>query len=126
MRFVKVIVVFSLIISTLANTLLVPLVYLDFNLRRDYIATVLCINRDKPITMCGGHCFLAKQLNKAQEQQENDQNINLKPQFTFFKHEVQTISLESGFLIQEMEFPFVVEHISNSAFADIFHPPRLV
>jgi hypothetical protein len=33
-----------------------------FQLNRDYIAQVLCINKSKPMTMCYGNCFLKRNL----------------------------------------------------------------
>ena len=41
-------------------------------LNRDYVARVLCINRDKPALHCNGKCHLAKQLRAADaaEQQQ--------------------------------------------------------
>lgn len=36
-----------------------------FQLNRDYIAEVLCINKEKPMTMCNGQCFLDKNLDVA-------------------------------------------------------------
>jgi|LakMenEpi03Aug12_release.lakeMendotaPanAssembly.Ray.scaffolds.fasta_scaffold722501_1 hypothetical protein len=36
----------------------------DYLLNRDYIAKILCINRDKPEMKCNGKCHLAKQLKK--------------------------------------------------------------
>lgn len=55
-----------------------------FQLNRDYIAEVLCINRDKPITLCNGQCFLEKNLDLADGTTSDDgavpvakQNIDL-------------------------------------------------
>lgn len=39
----------------------------DYLLNRDYIAKVLCVNRDKPEMKCNGKCHLAKQLKKQDE-----------------------------------------------------------
>ena len=36
-------------------------------LNREYVAQVLCINRDKPQMQCNGKCHLAKQLKAAEE-----------------------------------------------------------
>lgn len=36
-----------------------------FQLNRDYIAEVLCINKEKPMNMCNGQCFLDKNLDVA-------------------------------------------------------------
>lgn len=33
-----------------------------FQLNREYIAEFLCINKEEPITMCYGQCFLKKNL----------------------------------------------------------------
>lgn len=42
-----------------------------FHLNREYIARVLCQNRDKPRLHCDGQCYLAKKL--AAEQRHRDQ-----------------------------------------------------
>lgn len=36
-------------------------------MNREYIAEVLCINKEKPITMCYGQCFLEKNLDLADD-----------------------------------------------------------
>jgi|AntAceMinimDraft_7_1070363.scaffolds.fasta_scaffold26169_2 hypothetical protein len=41
---------------------IVPLI--EYYANYDYIATVLCENRDKPYLECNGKCYLEKQLNK--------------------------------------------------------------
>jgi hypothetical protein len=33
-----------------------------FQANRDYIAEVLCVNKEKPMTMCNGQCFLDRNL----------------------------------------------------------------
>lgn len=47
--------------------LAVPFVYLDFELRKEFIIKNLCENRFKPQLHCDGKCYLAKQLHKAAE-----------------------------------------------------------
>lgn len=47
--------------------LVVPFVYLDFELRKEYIIQNLCENRFKPQLQCDGKCYLAKQLHKVAE-----------------------------------------------------------
>lgn len=49
-------------------------------LNQDYIAQVLCINRDKPQLKCNGKCHLRKQL-KAVEQAERKQQPDSKQAF---------------------------------------------
>jgi hypothetical protein len=44
-------------------------VYAGFNLNRNYIATRLCENRNKPWLHCNGKCYLMKKLKQAEEKQ---------------------------------------------------------
>ncbi|MCB0642942.1 MAG: hypothetical protein KDC44_14940, partial [Phaeodactylibacter sp.] len=37
-------------------------VYVDFKIRQDYIAEVLCVNRAEPVNLCSGACYLDTQL----------------------------------------------------------------
>ena len=62
-RFVS--LVLSAVISL--NVLALPLSYLSFRLNQDYYATVLCENPEKPITVCGGICYLKKQFPSADQ-----------------------------------------------------------
>ncbi len=43
-----------------------------YNLNRDYIARVLCENRDRPELHCDGQCYLAKKLKAQQDRQDKD------------------------------------------------------
>ncbi len=43
-----------------------------YNLNRDYIARVLCENRDRPELHCDGQCYLAKKLKARQDRQDKD------------------------------------------------------
>lgn len=40
-----------------------------YQINRDYIASVLCINKAKPASTCNGKCYLSKKM-KEQEKQE--------------------------------------------------------
>lgn len=54
------------------KTLVVPFVYLDFELRKEHIIQNLCENRYKPHLHCDGKCYLAKQLQKVAEGHARD------------------------------------------------------
>jgi hypothetical protein len=49
-------------------------------LNRDYVARVLCVNRDKPQMHCNGKCHLAKQL-RAADAAEQKQPLGGKQAF---------------------------------------------
>jgi len=48
--------------------------FLEYQLHYDYIIKELCENKNKPELKCNGKCYLAKQLAKAAEQENNDKN----------------------------------------------------
>ena len=45
---------------------------LEYVINQDYIAEVLCINRDKPMLNCDGKCYLAKMIKEQQEEEHQD------------------------------------------------------
>ncbi len=62
-------IAFLLAVTVALNMLAMPLSYVSFRLNQDYYATVLCENPQEPITVCGGICFLKKQLPTSDEGQ---------------------------------------------------------
>lgn len=49
-----------------------------FVVNRDYIKTVLCINKNRPELKCDGTCYLAKKLKKQQETAEKEATDSIK------------------------------------------------
>ncbi|UOQ68840.1 hypothetical protein [Hymenobacter volaticus] len=50
-------------------------------LNRDYVARVLCINRDKPAMHCNGKCHLAKRLRAAAATEQQQRPLGSKQAF---------------------------------------------
>lgn len=48
-------------------------VYAGFELNQQYIATVLCVNKDKPEMHCNGQCYLANKLKQAEEKERKQE-----------------------------------------------------
>ncbi|PHQ56811.1 MAG: hypothetical protein COC16_02345 [Lutibacter sp.] len=48
---------------------LIPII--EYHANYDYIANVLCENRDRPFLECNGKCYLEKQLKKAGHDNHN-------------------------------------------------------
>lgn len=123
----------SYIILIVALTMLIkpfwPVV--EYVVNYDYIVNVLCENKDKPQLNCDGKCYLAKQL--AKESEQNNQNPFEKKQS---KTEVQNIlfyQLTSEFSFTK-DFSQVAQNnfksfsilISKLFVIDISEPPELV
>lgn len=69
-----------------------------FNLNREYIAEVLCINKEEPLQTCHGQCFLKTNLNVADESSSKDAEMPLTKQQVEFP----------VFVVSELTFKFNV------------------
>ena len=125
MKIFRNIIISLLIVNTLGSALFVPLIYLDFSVRQDYIAKVLCINRDKPMLNCNGSCILAQKLKQAQEQEENSKEITQKLEISFFFNKCPVYELNNTPL--ELPNPlsaFKLADYSKGHLYAVFHPPQ--
>ena len=64
----------------------VPLI--EYYSNKEYIASVLCENRDKPALACNGKCYLEKRLEKSSAQDTHDHSI---PKIDLSKYPISTI-----------------------------------
>lgn len=111
------------------NILAIPLTYLDFRLRQDYYANVLCVNQDQPIAMCGGRCFVDKQIARIQSEQQNAPDTSptaptLKIDMEVY---VATPLLDFQATRNTPQCPLHSEPgppVLSDYVATIFHPPR--
>lgn len=56
-----------LVIVIIGQTLINIGLGVYYNLNKEYISKQLCENRNNPAIHCNGHCYLTKQLKKAEE-----------------------------------------------------------
>lgn len=97
-----------------------------YELRKEYVAKNLCVNRDKPKLHCNGKCHLKKQLKRASEQQEKEK-----------RQSGEEVQLAVAFILPAIwrasfaERTRSLEHHSLyrapsglDISADIFHPPQ--
>jgi hypothetical protein len=99
-----------------------------FNLNRDYIARVLCENRDKPQLHCNGQCYLAKRLKAQQDKQnkETTERVQKLPVLQWFYSDPTHLAVaSSGFdrstnlMLAKYIFPVSVMFLPG-----VFQPPR--
>ena len=104
---------------------------LDYLVRYEYYAKVLCVNKDKPEMKCNGQCHLSKELKKVAEPvQQEDQKVpvptvNLDDYpITLIYKSLADIPLfpvfytEKGGRYQNFSAEFNVN--------DVFHPPKII
>jgi hypothetical protein len=99
-----------------------------FQLNRDYIAEVVCVNKEKPITMCYGQCFLDKSLDLADDHTTDDgtapsgkQRIDF-PVFLVIEN-AYTFASEANFEIAGSSY---LAPLSTKHCAAPFHPPSVL
>lgn len=126
LKLLKSIAIYFVAFNIVGSSLMVPLIHLDFELRRDYIAKVLCINRTKPITVCGGQCYLDKKLKKAAHEQEKEPiSSNRVLEISFFNQKIADLAFDYSIAEQDFIYPvFDSENHTSSFVEGIFRPPQ--
>lgn len=64
---------FILLILLLLSQFSRVFVYAGFELNQKYIASTLCMNRDKPELHCNGKCYLLNKLKQAEEKEKRQE-----------------------------------------------------
>ena len=103
---------------------LVPII--EYHANYDYIATVLCENRDKPYLECNGKCYLEKQLNKVNHD-DHDHKSTI-PQIDFEKYPISPLnqfSYNVKYSIESIsEQLFVQKNTSIDFYNSLLKPPQ--
>ena len=108
----------------LLRMMAMPLSLLDYSLNRNYIASSLCENKSKAEMHCAGKCYLNKQLEKSNENQNNkDQKAGTKILLTDFFEPFGETAFANHFTISLLESHDPVQHIPPAFIPAIFHPP---
>jgi len=99
--------------------------YAGYQMNREYITSVFCINKAHPELHCDGQCFLARKLkdleSKNKQAQENIKRAaEAEPKF-------QTIAINQNipYFIIKSESGYLEKPVKDLS-ASIFHPPKTV
>jgi hypothetical protein len=102
-------------------------IYAGFELNKNYIASKLCENRDKPWLHCNGHCYFMKKIKQAQENEKKQQakdNLN-RLEISFFQESYRIPFIEPVVLENNKStFPRYTYQYSSSYLSTIFRPPK--
>lgn len=112
----------------LVKAWVIPLLYLDFEIRRDYIVANLCENRNRPQLNCNGKCYLAKRIAESRKQEERQAEKQYMANLIYQVMNVNnTHSLFQEATIENLSVTMVFNYITPArllpAADDIFHPP---
>lgn len=112
----------------LVKAWLIPLVCLDYELRKEYIAKTLCVNRNQPITVCYGKCYLADKLAAASQQQERQAEQDYIASLIYQVMDINSFksfdySPTSFLLLDKADYSYQSSFIDRLFIGSIFRPP---
>jgi len=103
----------------------IPLI--EYYSNKEYIASVLCENRDKPALACNGKCYLEKQLKKANTQ---DNHNHSAPQIDLSKYPVAPIYVvvEKNEIADRAQktVTYIQFNHSQKYTSSVFKPPQVI
>lgn len=120
--FKRVLSIFILVMLMLTNFSRL-FIYASFELNQKYIASTLCVNRDKPEKNCNGKCYLTKKIQQAEEKERKQEQDGQKKSFqeSFFVKSLMSDSVVS-FELQKDYYPLPVDDLLTGN-SEILHPP---
>jgi hypothetical protein len=99
-------------------------IVLEYQINKEYIAAVLCVNKSKPQLKCEGSCYLQKNLKKAEQPENQSAEKTFKADLTLF--------VQACFTCNFTLFTEVITRFSRYLMAPtanylwlVFHPPLL-
>ncbi len=121
---VRKIVALLLLTGILANCFNYAIISTSYQLNKEYIASVLCTNKDKPELHCDGKCFLDIKL-KELEQKNKQEQENLKKLVETIIPEYAEVVLPLFENPVSSSTPFYLQQKPIAKVNAVFHPPKL-
>ena len=118
-RITAIILLFSLVSANCSRYV----VYAGFEMNKNYIASKLCENRDKPWLHCNGHCYFMKKIKQVQENEKNEERQTQKNLFQEVFFASNTTFQFYTQLLQHISTPYLLTEPSVTR-AALFQPPR--
>lgn len=99
----------------------------DFEINREYIARVLCINRDKPEMGCNGKCHLKEQLQKTENPREEKSPTAVNDNRDQIYYPSFVSILKEPNHQNKTAIPGYISNLNPSIFIySIFRPPKTI
>jgi hypothetical protein len=96
-----------------------------YHINKQYITEKLCINKNKPSVGCNGHCYLSKQLKKAEEGERKQLNI-LKEKDEILPLQHTTVVAFNSNALEVVSLPLPYIHTVNTRAAiSLLKPPTV-
>ena len=124
----------SLVLVLLSKTLYSIFWQVNFYMNQKEIAAIECVNKSRPELQCNGKCYLAKQLQKAEDnlnakKEKNNQSLShLKviEGSLFIPNEIVSFQINSFYITKEKSTYNYIKFYDLLSCEAIFHPPTNV
>jgi hypothetical protein len=126
-KFVHHIAIGYIALLMLIKMLAMPIVYLEYALNKEYIASTLCVNKNKPAMHCSGKCQLKKQLAKASEtgDAQNQKGATSMPPADYCE-EIKQYTFSITILNAHSFAAFLPGAFPTGYKGNVFHPPASI
>lgn len=98
-----------------------------FKINQSDIIERACINKDKPMIMCYGKCFLEKKIEQANDTENStplSQKVNKPSQITLFLTDLPTINF-TNIKAKTAQLFFDSQLYAYAYLSTLFEPPRM-
>lgn len=102
-------------------------IIIDFSLHQDAIAREQCINKDKPMMLCSGTCYLVKELKKETKKEKDQVPDTLEEQNEIlyaFHTKAQKLAHPESFYSERDLTTLYLFRTSSDHLREVFKPPR--
>ncbi|MFD2520619.1 hypothetical protein [Emticicia soli] len=108
------------------RVMIAPIIYLQYEINKDYIIKNYCVNKNRPQLHCDGKCYLAKKLKAAEERDTHQSKVSAFKQLLELYHSFQNFYISQiATVISTLTFNFA--YLSNyflSPITSILKPPQ--
>ena len=101
--------------------------FMSYAVNKDFIATTLCENKDKPMMHCNGKCHLAKEVKKSAKEESKNQSTTriMQEDFTSICPDIsKDIQENIPSDISEVNTLYT-DNYSFQNYSNTFHPPKV-
>jgi hypothetical protein len=113
-----------LLLAFIAMTFSRAIILTSFMAKRNYIARVLCENRNKPVMKCGGKCCLSKKLNREERKDRENPERRAESKFEVMEMQEDHYLFQPARTISLLAYTELKENTYIVYRADFFHPPQ--
>jgi len=107
----------------LAQAFVHPLIYLEYQLRKDYITSTLCEDRFIEMSTCEGRCYLVKKMSFPVSQNKNESGNDVRPfDIKLFSDKTLTINFGNQLISRGLNFDKNIGY-SFLAINSLLRPP---